>query len=55
MFPKAEEITLVCDNLNTHTVGALYATFPAEEARRLVIPTWKLHCPLASVESGLDR
>ena len=26
MFPKAQKITLVCDNLNTHTVGALYAT-----------------------------
>lgn len=35
MFPKAQKITLVCDNLNTHTMGALYATFPAEEARRL--------------------
>lgn len=35
MFPKAQKITLVCDNLNTHTVGALYATFAAEEARRL--------------------
>ena len=35
MFPKAQKITLVCDNLNTHTVGALYATFPADEARRL--------------------
>ena len=34
-FPKAQKITLVCDNLNTHTVGALYATFAAEEARRL--------------------
>ena len=35
MFPKAQKITLVCDNLNTHTMGALYATFPAQEARRL--------------------
>ena len=35
MFPKAQKITLVCDNLNTHTMSALYATFPAEEARRL--------------------
>ena len=35
MFPKAQKIMLVCDNLNTHTVGALYATFAAEEARRL--------------------
>ena len=23
------------DNLNTHTIGSLYATFPAEEARSL--------------------
>ena len=35
MFPKAKTITLVCDNLNTHTKGALYAKFPPEEARRL--------------------
>ena len=35
MFPKAKKITLVCDNLNTHTKGALYTTFPPEEARRL--------------------
>ena len=35
MFPKAQKITLVCDNLNTHTVGALNATFAAEETRRL--------------------
>jgi hypothetical protein len=35
MFPKAQKIALVCDNLNTHTMGALYATFPADEARRL--------------------
>jgi hypothetical protein len=30
MFPKAQKITLVCDNLNTHTKGALYATFPQQ-------------------------
>jgi Cu/Ag efflux protein CusF len=35
MFPEAKKITLVCDNLNTHTMGALYAAFPAQEARRL--------------------
>ena len=23
MFPKAQKITLACDNLNTHTMGAL--------------------------------
>jgi len=35
MFPDAKKITLICDNLNTHTKGALYTVFPAEEARRL--------------------
>ena len=34
-FPDAEKIVLVHDNLNTHTIGALYKTFPPEEARRL--------------------
>lgn len=34
-FPAAERIVLVLDNLNTHTAGALYATFPPATARRL--------------------
>jgi hypothetical protein len=34
-YPTAERIVLVLDNLNTHTPGSLYETFPAEEARRL--------------------
>lgn len=34
-FPTAERIVLVVDNLNTHTAGALYQTFPAAEAFRL--------------------
>lgn len=34
-YPAAERIVLVLDNLNTHTLGALYETFPPEEARRL--------------------
>ena len=34
-FPEAEKIRLVVDNLNTHTPGALYQTFVAEEAHRL--------------------
>ena len=32
-FPHAKKIVLVMDNLNTHTIGSLYKTFPAEEAR----------------------
>lgn len=35
-FPAAERIVLVTDNLNTHTPAALYQTFPAPEARRIV-------------------
>jgi hypothetical protein len=34
-YPDAERIRLVMDNLNTHTLGALYQAFPAEKARRL--------------------
>ena len=34
-FPDAEKIVLVVDNLNIHSIGSLYETFPPEEARRL--------------------
>ena len=34
-FPGADGITLVRDNLNTHTPGALYEVFPPAEAKRL--------------------
>ena len=33
---EAEKVTLVCDNLNTHTISSFYEAFPPEEARRLV-------------------
>jgi hypothetical protein len=35
-FAATERITLVCDNLNTHTKGAFYKVFPPEVARRYV-------------------
>lgn len=35
-FPKAEKVRLVLDNLNTHTPAALYETFPADEAARIL-------------------
>jgi hypothetical protein len=35
VYPHAEYIRLVQDNLNTHTLAALYAAFPPAEARRL--------------------
>jgi hypothetical protein len=34
-YPDAVKIRLVCDNLNTHTGGALYQAFPPTEAKRL--------------------
>lgn len=35
-FPSAKKIVLITDNLNTHTTWALYQTFPAREARRIL-------------------
>ena len=35
-FPAAERIRVVLDNLSTHSAGALYQTFPACEARRVL-------------------
>jgi hypothetical protein len=35
-YPNARKIILVCDNLNTHTIGAFYEAFPPEEASNLV-------------------
>jgi hypothetical protein len=36
LYPQAEKIVVVLDNLNTHTPSAFYETFEPEEARRLV-------------------
>jgi len=35
-FPEAEKIRVVLDNLSTHSPSALYQTFPAPEARRIL-------------------
>jgi hypothetical protein len=35
LYPLAEKIILVMDNLNTHTLASLYAAFEPETARRL--------------------
>jgi len=35
-YADAEVVRLVCDNLNTHTAGAFYEAFPAQEARELL-------------------
>lgn len=36
LYPQAEKIVVVMDNLNTHTPAAFYQVFKPEEARRLV-------------------
>ena len=35
LYPEAEKIVLVQDNLNTHGAHSLYEAFPPQEARRL--------------------
>ena len=35
-YPDAEKIRVVLDNLNTHTLAALYEAFEPEEARRIL-------------------
>ena len=35
LYPEAEKIVLVVDNLNTHTAAALYARFLPAQARRI--------------------
>ena len=35
-YARAERITLVCDNLNTHTFASLYQAFAPDEAMRLM-------------------
>ena len=35
VYPEAERVVLVMDNLNTHKLASLYAAFPPEQARRI--------------------
>jgi hypothetical protein len=35
-YPDAQCISLVQDNLNTHTAGALYEAFPPKQARHIL-------------------
>ena len=34
-YPTAKKVVLVMDNLNTHNIASLYATFPPQRARQL--------------------
>jgi hypothetical protein len=44
-FPQATCVTLVCDNLNTHDIASLYATFDASTAHRLARRLRIVHTP----------
>lgn len=35
-YKHCEQVTLVCDNLNTHTIGAFYEVFEPDRARQYV-------------------
>jgi hypothetical protein len=35
VYPDADKVVLVCDNLNTHRPSCLYEAFPPEQARRI--------------------
>jgi hypothetical protein len=44
-YPTAEKVTLVSDNLNTHTKGAFYEAFVPETARSIVTRLEFCHTP----------
>jgi hypothetical protein len=44
-YKSAEQVTLVCDNLNTHTKGAFYEAFEPQEARAVVRQMVFCHTP----------
>ena len=45
MFPKVQQILLVCYNLSTRTMGALYATVLIEKKCQLVRKIETRHMP----------
>ena len=44
-YPKAQKITLVMDNLNTHRMSCLYEAFGPAEARRIIEKIEVVHTP----------
>ena len=44
-YRSCPTVTLVCDNLNTHTIGAFYEAFPPTRARDLVRRIHLRHTP----------
>ena len=54
-YPGAERIRVVLDNLSTHSAGALYQTFPADEARRCYAAWSSTTCPSTPAGSIWSR
>jgi hypothetical protein len=61
-YPTATLISVVLDNLNTHTPAALYEAFPPAEARRILYRLEFRHTPkhgswlnMAEIEFGVIR
>ena len=61
-YPDAEKVRVVMDNLSTHTASALYQTFPAAEARRILrrlefhyTPRHASWLNMAEIEIGVMR
>jgi len=59
-YPRAERVTLVMDNLNTHSLGSLYEAFEPQEARRLINRLEVIYTPkhgswlnMAEIELGI--
>ena len=44
-YAKCQTVTLVSDNLNTHTMGAFYEVFPPQQARASVKRLHLVHTP----------
>jgi hypothetical protein len=44
-YATCAKVTLVCDNLNTHTKGAFYMAFPPEQARAYIKRINYCHTP----------
>ena len=53
LYPQAERIVLVWDNLNTHSMGSLYEAFPPEEAERLASRFEVHHTPRHGSRPGM--
>jgi hypothetical protein len=59
-YPRAERVTLVMDNLNTHALASLYEAFDPVEARRLIERLETVYTPkhgswlnMAEIELGV--